>query len=517
MAASEAEVNEILQKGIRAARRGYKDPARRLLAQVLQSDPDNEEAWMWLCRVADTQERRAECLQRVLSINPENRWAADQMASLQEEAAAPAAPAEGAPQPTIEAPSSELKLEAIKCPKCGGALELRGGSAAKTLVCDFCRSVIDLTQEQAAVVGQIKRKARPAMPIELGMEGTFDGELCQVIGWIRYEGWDDEDRWRWDEWLLASSKGEFRWLSYDTEEGFLIQEKIAPTEPFDPRRSVFVPTPGGRARVTERSPARIIALAGELTWQAKVGERIKYLEAVRGSARYSVEYTKDEIELLEGRALSALEVWRAFGREDLVERALQEEKVKGRYRLLAIACGIFAAFGCLGLFFSFISGRRLMTQEVRLTTGGEAQVVGPFEVTLPERPHRIALESAPLPTNNWVVVDVSVIDTQENEIYLFSAEFWDEEGRDSDGYWHENDLDGSGLFRPDEAGQYRLALSVEEATVGSSSLQVEVEDRVWLSGYFIAYIVVCAILFLLFASRSAGRSTGLSLVESTED
>jgi tetratricopeptide (TPR) repeat protein len=359
---NEFNIDEVLQKGIRAARRGRKEPAQQLLNQVVQADPNNEEAWLWLARVVDSPEQQAECLQRVLTINPDNRWAAEQLASLQ--AGPPAAePSSAAAEPSPAPPSpssSEVKLDVLNCPNCGGSVELRGGSDIQTVVCNYCGSVLDLTPEQAAIIGQTDPKVKPARPIELGMEGTFAGKLHQVIGWIRYEGWDDEDRWQWDEWLLASADGEFRWLSYDSEEGFQLYKKITPREPFDPRTATRIQVPGGVARVVERAPARIVALAGELTWQAKVGDQLKYLDAERGNIAYSVEYTREEIELLEGHALSELQVWKAFGREDLAERVRQQtaqrraeltrmqRKSNTRfYVILAVLIILFILFACI--------------------------------------------------------------------------------------------------------------------------------------------------------------------------
>ena len=286
------QIQEALQKGIRAARRGRKEPARRLLSQVIQAEPDNEEAWLWLARVIDSPHKQAECLSRVVQINPDNRWAAEQLAALQApaEETAPAEPtAPDFTQPT------DIKIELLQCPNCGSPLELQGGGETKTLVCPGCGSVLDLTAEQAAIIGQIDPAVKPALPIELGMEGTFAGKRHQIIGWLRYEGWDDEDRWQWDEWLLLSAEGQFRWLSYDNEAGFTFYRKIEPLNSFNPRTATSFEVPTGTAYVTERAQAKIVALAGELTWRGTVGDHIYYLDAVRGKSKYSVECTDEEI------------------------------------------------------------------------------------------------------------------------------------------------------------------------------------------------------------------------------
>jgi len=63
----------------------------------------------------------------------------------------------------------------------------------------------------------------------------------------------------------------------------------------------------------------------------------------------------------------------------------------------------------------------------------------------------------------------------------------DEEGRDEDGYWHENDLEESSVFKVDEPGEYYIEVTLDEATVQSLPVTVTVEEGVWLSRYFIIY------------------------------
>ncbi len=47
--------------------------ARRLLSQLLQANPDNDDAWVLLARVIKTPEWQRACLERALVINPENK------------------------------------------------------------------------------------------------------------------------------------------------------------------------------------------------------------------------------------------------------------------------------------------------------------------------------------------------------------------------------------------------------------------------------------------------------------
>jgi len=61
-----------LRQGIDAARRGDKANAAKLLRQVVDREPNNEVAWMWLASALDNLGDRREALQEALRINPNN-------------------------------------------------------------------------------------------------------------------------------------------------------------------------------------------------------------------------------------------------------------------------------------------------------------------------------------------------------------------------------------------------------------------------------------------------------------
>ncbi|HEX9922860.1 MAG TPA: thermonuclease family protein [Anaerolineae bacterium] len=61
-----------LEEAIKAIKAGDKDTGREMLADILQADLDNEMAWLWLSSVVESDERKRQCLERVLQINPDN-------------------------------------------------------------------------------------------------------------------------------------------------------------------------------------------------------------------------------------------------------------------------------------------------------------------------------------------------------------------------------------------------------------------------------------------------------------
>ena len=64
--------DNLLEQGISAALTGRRDEARTLLAQVVEADDRNEQAWFWLSGLVEDPEEIRTCLENVLHLNPDN-------------------------------------------------------------------------------------------------------------------------------------------------------------------------------------------------------------------------------------------------------------------------------------------------------------------------------------------------------------------------------------------------------------------------------------------------------------
>jgi tetratricopeptide (TPR) repeat protein len=74
---------EVLQRAIQAARAGKRAEARDLLLELVEVDPHNEMAWMWLSGLVDTLEDKIIACENVLTINPANEKVRLYLAELQ--------------------------------------------------------------------------------------------------------------------------------------------------------------------------------------------------------------------------------------------------------------------------------------------------------------------------------------------------------------------------------------------------------------------------------------------------
>lgn len=72
-----------LEEAIEQIRMGNREGGRLILEKVLEEDENNEEVWLWLSSVVDTDEDREICLENVLALNPNNIVAQKGLEALQ--------------------------------------------------------------------------------------------------------------------------------------------------------------------------------------------------------------------------------------------------------------------------------------------------------------------------------------------------------------------------------------------------------------------------------------------------
>ncbi len=64
-----------LQEAIQLFKEGQKAEASAALTRLLETEPGNELAWLWLAACTDQAEERRYCLEKALEINPQNQKA----------------------------------------------------------------------------------------------------------------------------------------------------------------------------------------------------------------------------------------------------------------------------------------------------------------------------------------------------------------------------------------------------------------------------------------------------------
>lgn len=103
-----------LAEAVRLSRHGHNVEARRVLVRILERQPDNEQAWLWLGRILPDLAQRRYCLQRVLKLNTESVQAREalEVLSVLEALSTDAQPDQAPIRPT-GAPTGALSPETL--------------------------------------------------------------------------------------------------------------------------------------------------------------------------------------------------------------------------------------------------------------------------------------------------------------------------------------------------------------------------------------------------------------------
>ncbi|MEM1056255.1 MAG: DUF4178 domain-containing protein [Bacteroidota bacterium] len=495
-----------LDRALGAARRGHHEAARTLLDGVLAQDGTNEEALVWRARVAETDADRASYLQRALAINPQNRWAAGQLEEI------------GGDGVVVVQPTSDT----LQCPNCGGSVGIHPGRGAKAAVCTYCGSVLELTAGQADIIGQMNPKVGPDQPILPGDEATFDGENHLVMGWMRYEGWDDEDRWQWDEWQLVSDSGTPRYLSWSRDEGWLLQTPIRPT-PKVTRGGIKLAS--GRAGIKETSPARIKAMQGEFTFRPQIGQTLRVLEAQRGKQHYSAELTADEIEVVGGPKVPERALWEAFGREDKLremdERAERRRQRRKSLRRAALLCFAVAGLYFLGIGWAASKGETVTSASSEFIAQERNAPVpaAPAPSTFPGNIERVdtvvrepfdvsSFEIGQLGQTYEVTTEATRADgsSSSSDIQLYIVDPSGTSFRVASLNFLGDSRDRSFAFRPVQGGIHTLQAWITNDSPERIAFSTTVQRGMWEPGSFAAAFVLAGLLgVVLFLAGGFGR------------
>jgi hypothetical protein len=78
---------EKLSQAVQLIKSGNKIDALPILKEVVQTEPNNENAWLWLYSCVENVEQKRYCLQQVLKINPNNQGAQKWLAAFKAEEA----------------------------------------------------------------------------------------------------------------------------------------------------------------------------------------------------------------------------------------------------------------------------------------------------------------------------------------------------------------------------------------------------------------------------------------------
>jgi Domain of unknown function (DUF4178) len=212
------------------------------------------------------------------------------------------------------------KAQALNCPNCGGALQLRDPANTVRIACVFCGSLLgsadrkeqgtpskfDVLEKLSAVTFKL------ALP--LGAEGTLRGHKYAILGAVQKTCSSDGEDYFWIEYLLKEEKSEaYHWLA-ESNGHYTLLEPVPAGEVTDgPRVAIFR---GTSYRIFSRSHATVAAVLGEFYWTVRKGETTEATDYIRPPRMLSKEKAAKEIAWTEGAYVPPGEVAAAFALKD---------------------------------------------------------------------------------------------------------------------------------------------------------------------------------------------------------
>lgn len=143
------DIQTKLQQGIAAAQTGQKVEARQLLGEVVETDENQLAAWQWLSKVVDSLEEKRVCLENILTLDPYNQAAQDELKLVKTQQAALFRP---------------LYLEEEEVPPDKNPAPPVPDEFDNEWLCPYCTALTDRADKRCPKCGQALVVSRPVNP-----------------------------------------------------------------------------------------------------------------------------------------------------------------------------------------------------------------------------------------------------------------------------------------------------------------------------------------------------------------
>lgn len=362
--------------------------------------------------------------------------------------------------------------QSTNCPNCGGSVEIKDSKKAAMIVCQYCGAAMDVSTPGSAKMLYQSAKKKGQFPIPMGSQGTLRGIKYTVIGRVKYK----EEIYTWDSLQLFNPTSGYAFLEYDNGHWMFFKGLKHPVN-FNPRMArpkMSISYRGQKFKVYETGHAKIADVEGELSWVARIGDLVGYMDAIRPPNMLSAEWTKNEMEWSYGTYMPRADVAKAFGlkaeglRKPSGIAPAQPFKRTGAQRLqtwIGLAAVIVLLLLAVPAYlFSNAGSEILLNADVPKSYMSEQGWISqPFEV--PPGNHVCELHTyAKGLKNEWTAMTIAFLDEEERVVLDADAVMERYSGYSGGEHWSEGSLDDYALFRLEGPATYRLNVFGQSGT-----------------------------------------------------
>jgi hypothetical protein len=387
-------------------------------------------------------------------------------------------------------PEERAEAERLRCPQCGGPIDIRAPESTERASCPNCQALLDYSAGALHYLHTLQqRHLEPLIP--LGSEGVLRGEQCTVIGYLQRATGGEDGYYRWQEYLLHTERG-YRWL---VEDGYHFTH-LRPVSPGEVEAGTGSSRYRGKKfRAFSSATSTVQTVLGEFYWKVQAGEQAFVEDFVAPPEILSSERTETEINWSLGRYVEAAEVWKAFDLPGSPPAPhgvapAQPNPIKLRWMML-VAAALIGALVFLGITFTATARDQGIAVPLKLhpATATERKAEDatvysePFEI---ERgPTTLQLELKTNVSNGWVAVASALVDESTNEVreFYMQAEEW--HGRSGGERWSEGSPNQTEYLGKVPAGRYVLRFETQwgrqsgqmSGPTPAAEMHVEVGER----------------------------------------
>lgn len=383
------------------------------------------------------------------------------------------------------------KVKSFSCPACGGQVELRAAGHTVSAVCAYCSTVIDTANEKFRIIKKDHQRSRQT-DIPIGVQGILDGVKWEVIGYVEKK--DLASLSFWDEYLLFNPYFGFRFLVQADDHWSLariIKRDIAMAGSAselvfdDEKYSVFY-----------RGQSVVEYVKGEFYWRVRKGDQESYVDYIAPPRMLSLEKSRQEVTLSMAEYLLPEVVEKAFGITLPKRTGIAPNQPPPFAQVLSRMwkVAIYALLAAFIIQLNSGSNTVVNASSLHVEPGSAGKSYSTPVFSVPNRSNLVVLSRAAPLQNNWMELDISLVNESSNQVYAATQALEYYSGVDDGESWSEGNTQGETYFSAIDSGNYRLIVDPAPGYIERSGMDVSLEIKhnvaVWGNFWMIAFLIL---------------------------
>lgn len=361
--------------------------------------------------------------------------------------------------------AGKVAVKTFNCPTCAAPLSIRA-RGTESVACGACGSVVDVTNENYRVLSRFNAQVTHEPPLPLGGRGHLHGADYEVAGYLRRQVKVAGLPYDWSEYLLYGEQEGFRWLTeYQGHWNLLKTTHRKPSMSHGAVANNVKPVAhflGTRYEHFQTARASVTYVLGEFYWKVKVGEQATITDFVAPPYILSAESTAKEKTWSVGQYVEPGEIETAFQPPAPLPAprgVAPNQPCPWVLRPYWTAFGGFAlaAFIIQIGFVAFAQHQTVYRNHFELSTSAPYTTEA---FPLSGRTGNLVLKSYTNLDNNWVYLDMQLVEQNSGRHYQFGREISYYHGWDQ-GAWTEGSTQDEVTLSGVPAGQYYLEIAPE--------------------------------------------------------